>query len=66
MPRTEHGETYVTAQEAAADLGISRTAFLKNILPHLQPYQFGGLKRVYYKKADLDQFKGVRPIEKKE
>jgi len=66
MPRIEHGDVYLTAQEAANYLRISRTAFQHNIRPHVQGYQFPGLKRVFFKQADLDQFKGARPVKKRE
>lgn len=61
MPKTVDGETYVTANEAAKRLGIARETFQRNVAPSLQPYEFGALRRVYYKQSDVDRYAGPRP-----
>ena len=57
------GEQYFSATEAAKYLGISRDTFYENVRDKLQPYKHGALKRVYYRRADLDKIKGIVPIE---
>ena len=66
MPIEVDGEIYYTAAEAARDLGISRDTFHRNVSPHLQQYKFGVLRRIYYRQADLEQFRGVQAIERDE
>ena len=66
MPIEVDGEIYYTAAEAARDLGISRDTFHRNVEPQLQSYKFGVLRRIYYKKSDLDKFKGIHAVENKQ
>lgn len=63
MPKEVNGDLYYTAAEAARYLGVSRDAFLRNVKPHLQPYKHGGLRREYYRGSDLDEYKGIHPLE---
>ena len=60
MPIEREGELYYNASEAATYLRISRPTFHNNVAPKVQKYEIGGLKRSYYRKQDLDRFKGVR------
>ncbi len=57
------GETYFTASEAAQYLHISRDTFYENVKDKLQQYKPGALKRVYYRKSDLEKFRGLQPTE---
>jgi excisionase family DNA binding protein len=66
MPVEVEGETYFTAAEAARYLGVSRETFYNNTRSSLQQYKFGVLKRVYYRKSDLDKLRTARPIEPEE
>jgi len=60
------GEQYFSATEAAKYLSISRDTFYENVRDKLQPYKHGALKRVYYRRADLDKIKDIVPIEGQE
>lgn len=60
MPRKVNDETYYTASESADYLDISRPTFYKNVQPQLQEYTFGIVRRIYYRQADLDQYR--RPM----
>ena len=64
LPIDVEGETYCTAAEAARQLGIARDTFNRNVAPYLQQYQFGVLRRIYYRQSDLDQFRKPHPIER--
>jgi excisionase family DNA binding protein len=66
MPLERNGEVYVTASEAAKYLGVSRETFYNNVQPQLQQYQLGALKRLYYRRSDLDRFKDVRPVDRED
>ncbi|HYU77305.1 MAG TPA: helix-turn-helix domain-containing protein [Ktedonobacteraceae bacterium] len=66
MPIEINGETYYTAAEAARYLGVSRDAFTRNVKPHLQPYKHGALRREYFRRSDLDEYRGIRPVEEDE
>jgi excisionase family DNA binding protein len=66
MPIEINGETYFTASEAARYLGITRPTFYQNIQKQITEYKHGALRRIYYKKADLERFAGFHPIEKQE
>jgi len=66
MPLEVEGETYYMAAEAARYLGVSRETFYNNTKGLLQPYKFGVLKRIYYRKSDLDRLKTARPIDSDE
>lgn len=63
MPITENGEIFYTASESAKFLGISRDTFYRTVKSRLQAYQLGVLQRMYYKLADLQALRGIRPIE---
>jgi len=63
MPLEVEGEVYYTASEAAQYLNISRDTFYENVKEKLQPYKPGALKRVYYRRSDLDKFRGLHPTE---
>lgn len=66
MPIEVEGEIYCTAAEAARQLSIARDTFNRNVAPHLQQYKFGVLRRIYYRQSDLEQFRGPRPIDRKD
>lgn len=57
------GETYYTAAEAARYLGVSRDSFMRNVKPRLQSYKHGALRREYFLRADLDEFRGIHPTD---
>jgi excisionase family DNA binding protein len=63
VPRQIDGETYYTAAEAARYLGVSRDAFTRNVKPHLRPYKHGALRREYFRRTDLDGYRGIHPVE---
>jgi excisionase family DNA binding protein len=57
------GENYYTAKEAAEYLGISRDTFYRNVKDRLPTYNYGALRRQYFRQSDLDRFKGIRPAD---
>ncbi len=63
MPIEVGGETYYTAAEAARYLGVSRDSFMRNVKPRLRSYKHGALRREYFLRADLDEFRGIRPTD---
>ena len=66
MPIEMNGETYFTAAEAARYLGVSRDSFNRNVKPRLQSYKHGALRREYFRKAKLDEFRGIYPTDEGE
>ena len=63
MSIIENQEEFYTASEAAKFLGISRDTFYRSVKNQIQQYQLGVLKRAYYKLADLQRLKAIRPKE---
>lgn len=63
MPIEIDGEMYYTVTEAAEYLNISRETFYQSVKKRLQPYRVGVLKRLHYRKSDLDEFTGAEPVE---
>jgi len=63
LTNIENGEEFYTASEASKLLGISRDTFYRSVRSRLQAYQLGVLKRTYYKLADIQALKGIRPVE---
>ena len=63
MPLQIDGETYYTAAEAARYLGVSRDAFTRNVKPHLQSYKHGALRREYFRRSDLEGYRGIHAVE---
>jgi excisionase family DNA binding protein len=66
LPIEIDGQTYYTATEAARYLDVSRDTFNRNVKPQLQSYKHGALRREYFRKADLDRFRGVHPSDQDE
>jgi predicted DNA-binding transcriptional regulator AlpA len=67
MPVERDGEIYYTAAEVARHLQISRVTFYKSVKERIQPYQLGFLKRVHYRKSEIDALQqSVRPIKPEE
>jgi excisionase family DNA binding protein len=63
MPRVVDGETYYTASEAARYLHIARDTFNRNVRDRIPVYHLGALRREYFRKSDLDRYRGARPVE---
>ena len=63
LPIKVDGEYYYTAKEAAEYLGISRDTFYRNVKDRLPAYNYGALRREYFRQSDLDRFRGIRPAE---
>ena len=63
MPIEIGGETYYTAAEAARYLGVSRDSFMRNVKPRLRSYKHGALRREYFLRTDLDEFRGIHPTD---
>lgn len=63
LPIRVDGESYYTAKEAAEYLGISRDTFYRNVKDRLPTYNYGALRREYFRQSDLDRYKGIRPAE---
>lgn len=63
MPLELEGEVYYTASEAAKYVGVSRPTFYQNVVGAIPEYRIAAYKRVYYRKTDLDRYKGIHPVE---
>ena len=63
MPIRVDGENYYTAKEAAEYLAISRDTCYRNVKDRLPTYNYGALRREYFRQSDLDKYKGIRPAE---
>jgi len=63
LPIQVDGENYYTAKEAAEYLRISRDTFYRNVKDRLQTYNYGALRREYFRQTDLDRYRGIRPAE---
>lgn len=66
MPIIVNGEEYLTASEAARELGVSTSTFNTNTKGQIRPYTVGVLRRTYYKRSDIDRYKGARPSDESE
>jgi excisionase family DNA binding protein len=58
---TQHGEEYLTPEEASAYIGVARRTLERYVKQGLIPRYRRGLSRVVFKRADLDRFLEVRP-----
>lgn len=58
------GEQYLTASEVAQRFNVSWRTCASNILTQINQCYLPGRKRVHYRLSDVEQFCGVRVVEK--
>ena len=55
-------EVYLNAKSASAYLGISRGVFYRSVKPLLKKYHKKPSKRLLYKQADLEIYRGIEVV----